>query len=132
MVHIVLISHGELAEGLKKSTEMIIGDLEYQHVLILQPGMSHKDILDQIMNILEQLTENDQMLILLDLFGGSPAIACVKAMQEDSRIEAVTGANLPMLLEVFMNRTECSVMELAAIASERGKEGIVDLRKSLA
>lgn len=132
MVHIVLVSHGGLAEGLVKSSEMIIGSQKHQHVLILKPGMSHKDIFDQMMNILSLLDEDDEMLILLDLFGGSPAMACVEVMQEDDRIEVVSGINLPMVLEVFLSRSECSVAELANIALEKGKEGIIDLRKSLA
>jgi mannose/fructose-specific phosphotransferase system component IIA len=71
------------------------------------------------------------ILALLDLFGGSPATACARLMADDERIEVITGFNLPMLLEVLIQRNALEVHDLGRLAREKGREGIIDVRAAL-
>lgn len=131
MVNVLVITHGSLSEGLKDTSEMIIGSSSDLYTISLDPGMGHEDLTAQIDKVRSNLSPQDDLLILLDLFGGSPAIACARALQDDVGIDVVTGVNLPMFLEVMMNREKLTRRELVDLAIMSGKEGILNLRESL-
>ena len=69
-------------------------------------------------------------LVLVDLMGGSPANA--SAYLATAGTPVICGASLPMLLEVLTSREHSSAAELAAIALQAGKEGVINLTQVLA
>ncbi|MGD2163392.1 MAG: PTS sugar transporter subunit IIA [Anaerolineales bacterium] len=131
MVHVLVITHGSLSEGLRDTSEMIIGSSSNLYTISLKPGMGHEDLTEQIDEVRSELSPQDELLILLDLLGGSPAIACARALQDDVSIGVITGVNLPMFLEVMMNREKLTLRELVDLAMMSGKEGILNLRETL-
>jgi mannose/fructose-specific phosphotransferase system component IIA len=73
------------------------------------------------------------MLLLVDLFGGSPGNAVAAAFLRDPEVEMVTGLNLPMVLEVS-NRRRKAGLDLAALkgyAVTAGTAGVVDVGEKL-
>jgi len=131
MTHIVLVSHGHLADGLLSTAQMIVGDVQGVETIALQPGMGTEDVLAALRRIIAATDKEAGILVLLDLFGGSPATACARVLAADERVEAVTGVNLPMLLEVLLNKDSLGVKDLARLARDRGKEGVTDIRAVL-
>jgi len=131
LVHVLLITHGLLSVGLKNTSEMIIGSSSNLYTISLEPGMGHEDLIAQIDEVRSKLSPQDDLLILLDLLGGSPAIACARALQDDIGIDVITGVNLPMFLEVMMNREKLTLRELVDLGIMSGKEGILNLRETL-
>jgi mannose/fructose/sorbose-specific phosphotransferase system IIA component len=128
---VVLVSHGGLAQALLATAQMIVGPTEGVETIALEPGMGTDAITSALAGIVSAAAPQIGVLALLDLLGGSPATACGRVMAVDDRVEVVTGCNLPMLLEVMLARDRLDVHELARLACQRGKEGILDLRTAL-
>ena len=60
------------------------------------------------------------------IVGASPANAATSLLQRRPGLQVVTGANLPMALELLMLRDTAEAPELAKIAFERGRDAIKD------
>lgn len=131
MIGIVLVSHGPLAEGLKGAAEMIVGPQER----FLAIGMGAAANIDELRAQIEAAAneasgDGDGALVLVDLMGGSPANASAYLAKNGTPV--VCGASLPMLLEVLTSRKYNSAAELANIALQAGKDGVVSLTQLLA
>ena len=73
-----------------------------------------------------QEIEGQETLVLIDLFGGTPYnVAACQVLKEN--VECVTGANLPMLLELITSRDGASLPELAKEIAQAGQESIKNL-----
>lgn len=105
MVNIILASHGEFAEGILQSAEMIFGEQDQLVTATLMPNEGPDDLKAKYDDAVESFGEDAQILFLVDLWGGSPfnqASIVHEEMQERSAI--VAGMNLPMLLEALGSR----------------------------
>ncbi len=131
MTQVVLVSHGRLAEALLATAEMIVGEVKGVETIALEPGMGIEDVLEALRRIVAGADPQAGVLALLDLFGGSPATACARVMAADERLEVITGVNLPMVLEVLLNKDKLGAKALAHLAGDKGKEGIIDIRAAL-
>ena len=88
--------------------------------------------IESIENVIEE-NKDTGVLILTDLFGGSPFMIASKLLAKpdiSERVELVTGLNMAMLLEVCSNLDE-NLAKLKEIAIKAGKNGIVDLKEKL-
>nr|WP_072514713.1 PTS sugar transporter subunit IIA [Ndongobacter massiliensis] len=131
MRKILLLSHGNLASELLQSSQMIMGEVVGVSAITLREGEDLKEYAETIKT--EILKENDGLLILIDLFGGTPfmqASQIYSELDDQEKIRIVTGVNLPMLLELLSNLREKSLEELACLAEEYGKKGIINLCKT--
>lgn len=68
--------------------------------------------------------ECDGILILVDIFGALPCNVAAMTMAKYPDVDVVTGLNLPMLLEVLLQRNTHSLLELTKVAKRYGVEGI--------
>jgi len=68
------------------------------------------------------LDDGEGVVILLDLFGDTPSNVCGVLTRELS-IEVISGVNLPMLLEVALERESHNLREIREVAVEAGKKG---------
>src|SRR5260221_14499585 len=128
MIGIVLAAHGPLPAALLTSTGMILGELPQVSTLSLMPGDSLEDLVDRMRAAINEVNTGDGVLILLDMFGGTPANATAFVTQQANDVHAVTGMNLPMLLETFLERMNTDRLEsLAETAFSAGHTGIVDI-----
>src|SRR5260370_12380799 len=105
MIGIVLAAHGPLPGAFLESTSMILGDLPQVASISLMPGDSLEGLADRLQAAVNEVNTGDGVLILLDIFGGTPANATPFLTQQANDGHAVTGMNLPMLLETFIDRT---------------------------
>ena len=131
MIGIVLVSHGPLAEGLKGAAEMIVGPQERFLAIGMDPAADLDRLRAQIeAAAAEAASDGTSVLVLVDLMGGSPANA--SAYLATNGTPVICGASLPMLLEVLTSRDHTSAAELADIALQAGKDGVVNLTQLLA
>lgn len=73
MVGIVIASHGELAPGIKQAGSMVFGDQPNVGAVSLMPSMGPDDIRAKIEECISSFDDQDQVLILADLWGGTPS-----------------------------------------------------------
>jgi len=134
MIGIVLAAHGPVPAALLESTNMILGELPQVASVSLMPGDSLEGLIDRLQAAVNEVNTGDGVLILLDMFGGTPANAAAFLTQQTNDVYAVTGVSLPMLLETFMARMsmegstqEVPLQSLAEAAFSAGHAGIVDI-----
>ena len=109
---LLVITHGAFAQALLSTAEMIFGEQKNISSLTLMPGMQIEDFRLKIEDYIVK-HENDNILILVDLLSGSPFNSVIPQLQNE-RIYVVTGVNLPMLLEVGMQKDKIGFEELCS------------------
>ncbi|WP_203530697.1 PTS sugar transporter subunit IIA [Thermaerobacter sp. PB12/4term] len=126
---VILVGHGSLPQGMLAAAELILGPQEQVHALGLEPGDSPEVLAGRLESLVAGAERG--VLVLADLFGGSPANAAARVLMGGSRgVQVVAGLNLPMLLEVLMARLQgvADAAELARRAAEAGRDGVRDMR----
>ena len=76
-----------------------------------------------IQNKVEALDRGQGVLILTDMFGGTPSNISLSFLKE-GQVEVLTGVNLPMVLAIARNRSDSTLSEVAKTAEEAGKMSI--------
>ena len=106
MVSIVLASHGKFAEGIKDSGSMIFGPQEGVVAVTLTPDMGPDDLHQKILDAIATLEDQEHVLFLVDLWGGTPFNQISRVLEEEGKEDwvAVTGLNLPMLIASYGSR----------------------------
>ena len=129
-IAIIIATHGVAAEQLLKTTEMLIGEQDNVAYIDFVPGENAETIMAKYQEKLSTtLSGCDEVLFLVDTWGGSPFNAASRVADGKSNMEVVTGVNVPMLVETFMARDdEPSLQELTEIALETGRGGVKALK----
>jgi mannose/fructose/sorbose-specific phosphotransferase system IIA component len=128
MIGLVLVAHGPLPEALLESAAMIAGEFQQIAKLALMPGDGLEELVDRLRAAAEEVDSGDGVLILLDLIGGTPSNAATLVTQQREKTYAVSGVNIPMLLEVLLTREyQMDVKSLAETAYSSGIQGVVNI-----
>jgi mannose PTS system EIIA component len=126
MIGILIIAHGTLGESLLHCASHIMGSRPRQ---LAQIGVTPHDdpqvILPQAIRLTRSLDSGQGVLILTDIFGGTPSNVAARLLIP-GKIEGVSGVNLPMLIRALTYRSESlgTVMEKALSG---GTEGVVHM-----
>lgn len=125
MIGIVLISHGNFAEGLLDAAEMITGEAEKIACIGLQPMDDVDQLVDRIQDAVDQVNDGDGVLLMVDLFGASPFNAGGRLfLEKKDHLELVTGMNLPMLVELLVAREGLDLDGASQMVLQAGVSGI--------
>lgn len=128
MTHIIVATHGKFSEEIVNSAAMVFGEDENTHVVTFLPGEGGDDLVAKYNAIIEKLSENEPVLFLVDLFGGSPYNAAARVAANRDNTDIVTGISLPMLLEVLDAKDSADLEELAETAKEVGVMAVKSFR----
>ncbi|MBC1436362.1 PTS mannose transporter subunit IIAB [Listeria rocourtiae] len=126
MVGIILATHGEFAEGILQSGTMIFGEQENVKAITLMPSEGPDDIRAKMEAAIASFDSQDEVLFLVDLWGGTP-FNQANGLYEDHKDKwaIVAGLNLPMLIEAFASRFSMnSAQEIAKAILTPGQEGV--------
>jgi len=145
MIGIIVASCGKLPSVLVETVESVLGAQEALEAVCMTPKQSKQNIISNIKSALAKLQHTDGVLILVGMYGESCcnfALSLVNKSDRSRRGEAVfshpldstlsgpirivTGVNLPMLFKVCTYRNKLNLRELASVACEGGKVGILD------
>lgn len=105
MYSVLLLSHGSLAEEFRETLGMFVSNRDYVYAVGLKES-GIKKFNDEICNIIERIYSEDKgVLILADLYGGSPFNIAIKEIKSKyNNVEVLAGLNLPMLVEACLMR----------------------------
>lgn len=126
MVGIILASHGQFAAGIKQSGQMIFGEQDKVEAVTFMPNEGPDDLKANLEAAIAKFDPDDEVLFLVDLWGGSP-FNQANGLLEDHKDKwaLVTGLNLPMLIEAYGARLSMnSAHELAAHIVSAGRDGV--------
>ncbi|MBX4267842.1 mannose/fructose/sorbose PTS transporter subunit IIA [Clostridium estertheticum] len=126
MVGIILASHGEFAKGILQSGAMIFGEQENVQAVTLMPSEGPDDLKAKMKDAIASFDNQDQVLILVDLWGGTPFNQANSLFEEHKdKWAIVAGMNLPMVIEAYSSRSSMeSAQEIAAYILKPAKEGV--------
>ena len=106
-IAIIIATHGVAAEQLLRTTEMLIGEQDNVAFIDFVPGENAETIIQKYQSKLDgELAHCDQVLFLVDTWGGSPFNAANRVADGKNNMDVVTGVNVPMLVETFMARDD--------------------------
>jgi PTS system mannose-specific IIA component len=123
MVGVIVVTHCRLAEELIAAAELIVGRLKRFRAISIDSASNPDEIRDRIAAAIRQVDKGEGVLILTDMFGGTPSTISFSFLQEN-RIEVVTGVNLPMLLKLSTYEREGTLGELAEFIRSYGQKNI--------
>lgn len=124
MINLILISHGAFAAGIREAAEMILGEQEQLAVFGLYPGDTVESFSVKLEKAIDDFGDADNTLLLADLPSGTPSNTAMLMVLKRG-VHAISGYNLPALLEILTLRSEVSMPELIAAALEAARTGIV-------
>jgi mannose PTS system EIIA component len=96
----VIISHGQVANELLSAAETIVGNID--DIVAVSIGW-HDDVevaREEIARSIDRVNSGNGVLLLTDMFGGTPTNIAATFLGEGKSIEIVTGVNLPMVVSL--------------------------------
>ena len=133
MIGVLLVTHGQFCESMKESTEMVLGVQKNFYSLPLNPEDDIVCLQSRLLNKIQEMDQGEGVIVLVDLFGGSPYNAAFETVIGQDRMDVITGLSLPMLiLGILENRERVSLEDLPEIGKQSGIAGIINVRKKIA
>lgn len=123
MIGGLIVTHGRLAIELLNAAEMIVGEI---HGIVAVSLGWHDDVdtaATMVRNAMERVRTPDGVLILTDMFGGTPT-NIASTLLDDGRVEIVTGVNLPMLIKLAQMQDGRPLAAAAKLVRESGQSSI--------
>lgn len=126
MVGIILASHGGFAEGIYQSAAMIFGGQKDVKACILKPNEGPDDVRRKMEEAVASFSSPDQVLFLVDLWGGTPFNQANNLVEQHAdKWAIVAGMNLPMVIEAYAARMSSeSAQEIAQQIMAPAVDGI--------
>jgi PTS system mannose-specific IIA component len=122
-VGVLIVSHYRLGEEMLQALRLIVPDSPRFLAVGIEPKQTVEEMRSAIADALAAADTGDGVLILTDMFGGTPSNISLSFLKEH-RVEVVTGINLPMLIKLATLTEEKPVEELATFVKEYGQRNI--------
>ncbi|MAN77339.1 PTS sugar transporter subunit IIA [Pelagibacterium flavum] len=123
MMGLVLVTHGRLAEEFRSALEHVVGPQDGIAAVSIGPDDDMEGRRQDIIAAVESVDTGDGVVILTDMFGGTPSNLAISVMQ-DRDIEVLAGLNLPMLVKLARIRPEMAMRDAVRLAAEAGRKYI--------
>ena len=120
---VVLVTHYRLGEEFLQALRLIVPEAPQFHSVSVEPTQSVDEMRSRIHDALKAADDGHGVLVLTDMFGGSPSNIALSFLHEH-RVEVVTGLNLPMLIKLATLGEEKPLDELAAFIKSYGQRNI--------
>lgn len=125
MIGIVIVAHGGLAGAYLAAVEHVVGDQPGIVAIAIEDNHDRDAKQDEICRAADAVDNGDGVIVVTDMFGGSPSNLSLRACApRDRRI--LYGANLPLLIKLAKSR-KLPVDRAAEIALEAGRKYIDSL-----
>jgi PTS system mannose-specific IIA component len=119
----VVVTHGQLATELVNAAEMIVGDLPQFTAVSIGWHDEANDAREDIAQAIERVRGDAGVLLLTDMFGGTPSNLALTFLQTD-QVEVITGVNLPMLIKLASLASSQNLLAVAREMREHGRHAI--------
>jgi mannose/fructose/sorbose-specific phosphotransferase system IIA component len=131
MIGICVITHGKLAEGLRDSCELIIGEQTQFETVCLRHGDDFEEFKETVYQSILQANTQNGVLVFVDLLGASPYNSVLfnypNFALKSIDLRLISGVNLPMILEACENREHLDLETLFHNVIHAGKDYIIGI-----
>ncbi len=124
MIGILLVTHEQIGSVLIDAAGFIIG-ARPESVMAISIDLKDdvQKLHDKISAGIKSVYHPRGVLILTDMFGGTPSNLSYSFLEED-RVEVLTGVNLPILIKAIDTREGKNLTEMVQALEEYGKKSI--------
>ncbi|MCZ7674715.1 MAG: PTS fructose transporter subunit IIA [Roseovarius sp.] len=122
MIGIVIVAHGGLAREYVRAIEHVVGAQPGLRGINIEHDCDRAGEQAEICAAADEVDTGGGVVIVTDMFGGSPSNLSLKAGQPEGR-RILYGANLPMLIKLVKSRHLC-VTEATRAAMDAGRKYI--------
>lgn len=123
MIGMILVTHGNLAEEFVNAMEHVVGDQPDVATVCIGPNDDMERRRSEIAEAITKVDSGEGVIILTDLFGGTPSNLAISLMQA-GKVEVIAGINLPMLIRLAKARSCMPVREAVNAARDAGRNYI--------
>ena len=123
MIGLVLVTHGRLADEFVTAMAHVVGPQEQIAAIAIGPEDDMEGRRGDIAAAILQVDSGEGVIVLTDLFGGTPSNLAISLMQR-GRVEVIAGVNLPMLIRLEAARKAMGVTAAVAAARDAGRKYI--------
>jgi PTS system mannose-specific IIA component len=123
MIGIVIIAHAGLATEFRAALEHVVGPQSQLEALSIGPEDDVEQRRRQLIEIVRGVDSGEGVVILTDMFGGTPSNLAISVM-EDTSAEVLAGVNLPMLIRLASVRKDKSLVQAVGLAKDAGRKYI--------
>ena len=96
MIGLVLVTHGKLAEEFRLAVEHVVGPQKLIETVCIGPDDDMDNRRDDILDAVHRVNEGAGVIILTDMFGGTPSNLSISCMNS-GRVEVIAGARTHLL-----------------------------------
>ena len=121
-IGILVMTHGDFGKAAIESAQLIVGEQENYETVSVFVVDQLDDLRQEMEEKIESLDTSKGLLILTDIVGGTPINLASPLLTRGDTIIA-SGVNLPMLLEVLMNRGK-EISELKEVIQAAYTQGL--------
>lgn len=125
MTGILVVTHSNLGRALIDTLEFIHGGVRPERTAFVSIDIKDPPdrLLGRIKKAIRTVGKGAGVLILTDMFGGTPSNLSYSFLEENA-VEVVTGVNLPMLLKAVEIRDKHALSDIAVTVSDYGRQSI--------
>jgi PTS system mannose-specific IIA component len=123
MIGVVVVTHGQLATELVNAAETIVGDMPAFAAVSIGWHEDTEDARHEIEQAVVRVDKGSGVLILTDMFGGTPSNLAMTFLVQ-SKLEVITGVNLPMLIKLANQLEQGDLLNIARDIREQGRNAI--------
>lgn len=123
MIGMVLVTHGRLAAEFIAALEHVVGPQDNISAVCIGPDDDMEQRRQDILVAVADVDEGDGVVVLTDMFGGTPSNLAISIMKE-ANVEVIAGVNLPMLIKLTGLRDGHDMAEAVSLAQESGRKYI--------
>ena len=123
MIGLIVVTHGNLAQEFVAALEHVVGPQAQIKAISIHPNDNMEERRNAIVEAAAAVGSGDGVIILTDMFGGTPSNLSISVMDSGS-IEVIAGVNLPMLVKLARIREEAPLVEALKQAQDAGRKYI--------
>jgi PTS system mannose-specific IIA component len=123
MIGLVIVTHCGLALEFRSALEHVVGPQTQLETISIGPEDDMAVRRSQILDAINRTNTGDGVIILTDMFGGTPSNLAISVM-DNGRIEVIAGVNLPMLIKLASLRESETLASAVAQAQQAGRKYI--------
>ncbi len=120
MIGIVIVAHGGLAREYLRAIEHVVGNQIGTRAITIEGDHDRSAKESEICIAANEVDTGEGVVIVVDLFGGSPSNLSLRACKPENR-RILYGANLPMLIKLAKSR-HLTVPEAVRAALDAGRK----------
>ena len=123
-IGLIVATHGDLAEAIVGAAELILGRKTALKPFTFQAGEEPRASSERLTALIKRSDKGAGVMILVDLFGGTPGTLALSHLQERS-VEVITGVNLPMAVAAATLKPELDLATASRHVVAQGQTGIM-------